>query len=70
METIILPSSSIFNTIHIALFQDITNAPELRVKIVSAATSTNEADRDQVNFAFVEPRLVSSVSIRVVALSR
>lgn len=44
------------------LFTDVKNGPEIRKKIVQAATcqgEEGEALRDAVNFAFVDARLVS-----------
>jgi len=44
------------------LFTDVKNGPEIRKKIVEAATcrgEEGEALRDAVNFAFVDARLVS-----------
>jgi len=46
----------------ICLFTDVKNGPEIRKKIVEAATcrgEEGEALRDAVNFAFVDARLVS-----------
>ena len=46
----------------ICLFIDVKNGPEIRKKIVEAATcqgEEGEALRDAVNFAFVDARLVS-----------
>ena len=46
----------------VCLFADIKNGPEIRKKIVGAATcqgEEGEALRDAVNFAFVDARLVS-----------
>ncbi|TFK64722.1 CGI-121-domain-containing protein [Pluteus cervinus] len=48
------------NTAHVALFHNLKNAAALRAQIRAAATSPDEADRDAVNFAFVEPRLITS----------
>ena len=46
----------------ICLFTDVKNGPEIRKKIIEAATGQGEegdALRDAVNFAFVDARLVS-----------
>ena len=46
----------------ICLFTDVKNGPEIRKKIVEAATSQGEEAeglRDAVNFAFIDARLVS-----------
>ena len=46
----------------ICLFTDVKNGPEIRKKIVEAATcqgEEGEALRDAVNFAFVDAKLVS-----------
>ena len=51
---------------HIALFTDVKNASELRKRIVAAASMVGEegeAERERVNFAFVEAKLVSSGSL-------
>ena len=57
-----LPSH--LSTVHIALFTSVTNAAELRARIVQAATQSGEEGeraREEVNFAFVDARLVSPV---------
>lgn len=46
----------------ICLFTDVKNGPEIRKKIIEAATcrgDEGEALRDAVNFAFVDGKLVS-----------
>ena len=46
----------------ICLFTDVKNGPEIRRKIIEAATcqgEEGEALRDAVNFAFVDAKLVS-----------
>lgn len=51
------------SSVHIALFTDVTNAAELRTRIVQAATQAGEEGeraRDAVSFAFVDARLVSN----------
>ncbi|KAI0269412.1 CGI-121-domain-containing protein, partial [Gloeopeniophorella convolvens] len=53
-----------FSTVHIALFKHVTNAAELRARIVRASTLEGEegdAEREAVNFGFVDARLVTSV---------
>ncbi|KAI5119627.1 hypothetical protein M0805_007891 [Coniferiporia weirii] len=50
-------------TVHIALFASVKNAAKLRARIVKASTAEGaegEAERDAVNFAFIEARLVTS----------
>ena len=47
--------------VHVALFTSVTNAAELRARIVKASTQEGdegEAAREAVNFAFVDARLV------------
>ena len=47
--------------VHIALFTSVQNAPELRRRIVNASTMSGkegDAERERVNFAFVDARLV------------
>lgn len=51
----------------ICLFTDVKNGPEIRNKIVEAATCNGEdgeALRDAVNFAFIDARLVSPSRLR------
>lgn len=53
------PNSS---TVHIALYNAVKNAGELRNRIIRASTlegPEGDAEREAVNFAFVEARLVS-----------
>jgi hypothetical protein len=47
--------------VHVALVADVTNAADVRAKIVRAATLDDQA-RDEVNFAFVDARLVCHYS--------
>jgi EKC/KEOPS complex subunit CGI121/TPRKB len=50
-------------TTHIALFRNVTNSAVLRKRVISASTLVGEAgdlEREQVNFAFIDARLVSS----------
>ena len=47
--------------VHIALFRNVLNSSDLRKRIIAAATLTGEegdAERERVNFAFVDARLV------------
>lgn len=49
-------------TTHIALFRDVKNAAALRKRIISASTMEGDAgelEREEVNFAFIDARLVS-----------
>ena len=51
----------------VCLYTDVKNGPEIRKKIVKAATFQGEegdALRDAVNFAFVDARLVSRSPLR------
>jgi EKC/KEOPS complex subunit CGI121/TPRKB len=51
------------STVHIALFTNVTNAAQVRARIVNAAGMTGQEGDDEraaVNFAFVEPRLVGA----------
>ena len=60
MEVYDYPQFSLQAAIY--LFTDVKNGPEIRKKIVEAATfqgEEGEALRDAVNFAFVDARLVS-----------
>lgn len=50
------------SAVNIALFVNVANAAELRARIVRAASIAGEAgdrEREAVNFAFVDARLVS-----------
>jgi EKC/KEOPS complex subunit CGI121/TPRKB len=56
------------STVHIALFSYVTNAAKLKARIVRASTSEGiegQVEREAVNFAFVDARLVCHV-IKVV----
>lgn len=62
------------NTVHIALFEDVSNAPAIRKRLIQAATTDGEeGDRlkAEVDFGFLEGRMVrvsccvSFVSFRV-----
>ncbi|KII96124.1 hypothetical protein PLICRDRAFT_96194 [Plicaturopsis crispa FD-325 SS-3] len=49
--------------VHVALFTDVTNASSLRQRIVNAATKPGvegDAERDALNFAFIDARLITS----------
>jgi len=51
------------STVHIALYTDVTNASLLRARIIKAATPPGvegDRERDAVNFAFVDARLITS----------
>lgn len=48
--------------VHIALFTDVKNAPELRSRLIKASTmegEEGEKEREAVNFAFVDAAPVS-----------
>ncbi|KXN90555.1 hypothetical protein AN958_04227 [Leucoagaricus sp. SymC.cos] len=48
---------------HVALFRNVKNAASLRKRIISAATMEGEAgelEREEVNFAFIDARLITS----------
>ncbi|KAF5322926.1 hypothetical protein D9619_001268 [Psilocybe cf. subviscida] len=49
--------------VHIALLRKVSNASALRARIIAAATAEGEfgeSEREAVNFAFVDPRLITS----------
>ncbi|KAF9013106.1 CGI-121-domain-containing protein [Cyathus striatus] len=51
------------STAHIALFKSVENAAHIRKRIIAASTMTGDegdAERTAVDFAFVDPRLVTS----------
>ncbi|KAL5530779.1 hypothetical protein ACEPAF_7037 [Sanghuangporus sanghuang] len=51
------------SSVHIALFTSVKNAAELRSRIVKAATTEGpegKVERETVNFAFIEAKLVTS----------
>ena len=59
METFIY--SHLDLKVHIALFRNVANSAEIRKRIIAAATLTGDegdAERERVNFAFVDARLV------------
>ncbi|KAF8263437.1 CGI-121-domain-containing protein [Lactarius quietus] len=62
MESFAYPHFS--SIAHVALFNGVANAAELRARIVRASTlegDEGDAEREAVNFAFVDARLVTSV---------
>ena len=78
MESFAYPHFS--STVHVALFVNVTNAAKLRARIVRASTlqgPEGEEEREAVNFAFVDARLVChnqyapswTLRLRVVALA-
>jgi EKC/KEOPS complex subunit CGI121/TPRKB len=59
MESFDYPQFS--STVHLALFNHVTNAAKLKARIVCASTSEGtegQIEREAVNFAFVNARLV------------
>ena len=59
METFAYPHFS--STVQVALFKHVTNAANLRARIVRASTlegGQGDVEREAVNFAFVDARLV------------
>jgi hypothetical protein len=59
MESFAYPHFS--SKAHVALFNCVTNAAELRARIVRASTlegDEGDAEREAVNFAFIDARLV------------
>ncbi|KAN0140165.1 Kinase binding protein CGI-121 domain containing protein [Lactarius tabidus] len=62
MESFAYPHFS--SKAHVALFNCVTNAAELRARIVRASTlegDEGDAEREAVNFAFIDARLITSV---------
>jgi EKC/KEOPS complex subunit CGI121/TPRKB len=60
MESLAYPHFS-SSAVHVALFVNVTNAAKLRSRIIRASTlqgAQGEAEREAVNFAFVDARLV------------
>lgn len=50
--------------VHVALYVDVKNAPQIRKRIIGAAVAhgeEGEQERQAVNFAFVNARLVGSI---------
>ena len=61
------------STVHIALYTAVMNASLLRARITKAATSQGiegDRERDAVNFAFVDARLVSPSTLDLVLGTR
>ena len=59
MESFAYPHFS--STVHVALFIHVTNAASLKARIVRASTlegTEGQMEREAVNFAFVDARLV------------
>ncbi len=59
MESFAYPHFS--SIAHVALFNCVTNAAELRARIVRASNlegNEGDAEREAVNFAFIDARLV------------
>ena len=59
MESFTYPHFS--STIHVALFVHVTNSAKLRARIIRASTLEGvegQTEREAVNFAFVDARLV------------
>ncbi|KAI0693469.1 kinase binding protein CGI-121-domain-containing protein [Cytidiella melzeri] len=51
-------------TVHIALFSNVKNAAQLRTRLIQAATMQGpegDVEREAVNFAFIDARLICSV---------
>ncbi|KAH9986800.1 kinase binding protein CGI-121-domain-containing protein [Russula vinacea] len=62
MESFAYPHFS--STVHVALFIHVTNAANLKARIVRASTlegTEGQVEREAVNFAFVDARLITSV---------
>ena len=63
METYRLPNfPPEFSTIHIALFRNVVNSPEVRQKLIRASImegAEGNRAKGEVDFGFVEGRLVS-----------
>ncbi|PCH41684.1 CGI-121-domain-containing protein [Wolfiporia cocos MD-104 SS10] len=50
--------------VHVALFTNVANAAQIRARIIKAATAAGpegELEREAVNFAFIDARLICSV---------
>lgn len=53
------------DTVHVALFTQLQNAAQLRKRLVAAATMPGQEgnnEREAVNFAFIDARLVSATA--------
>ncbi|ORY20579.1 kinase binding protein CGI-121-domain-containing protein [Naematelia encephala] len=66
METYTLSAfPSTYSTIHIALFRNVTNAPEIRKRLIRASTlegDLGDRARAEVDFGFIEASLVAPSS--------
>lgn len=67
MESYILPNfPREFSSIHLCLFQNVTNSASLRARLVEAATMEGEQGdqaRNEMDYGFVEASMVSSSSL-------
>ena len=48
-------------TVHVAVFHNVRNAPEIRKRLIAAATAQGpegDAARDQLDFGFIEGNMV------------
>ncbi|EIW81984.1 CGI-121-domain-containing protein [Coniophora puteana RWD-64-598 SS2] len=74
METIHQPQfPSDLTAVHVALFIDVFNAAALKARIVRAATLTGpegDAEREALNFAFVDASLITSALHLQTAISQ
>lgn len=68
MESYVLPHlPPNVRNVHIAYFENVANAPEIRARLVAAATAPGaegDAARASVDFGFVEASLVSHSAFR------
>ncbi|KAF7365449.1 Glucooligosaccharide oxidase [Mycena venus] len=66
MQSYQLPQfPSHFSSVHAALYTDVSDSDLLRKRLITASTaegSDGERERDAVNFAFIEARLITSVN--------
>jgi len=63
MDTLQFPQFDPPAKAHIALLRDVTNAAEVKTRIIAASTAegdNGDAEREAVNFAFIEASLVSA----------
>lgn len=59
------------SAVHVALFLDVSNAKDLRARIVNASTLAGDAggvERETVNFAFIDARLVSLLTAHILRI--
>jgi EKC/KEOPS complex subunit CGI121/TPRKB len=74
METYTVPQfPPLVNTIHIALFHNVTNAPAIRKRLIQAATTEGregERMRGEVDFAFLEGKMVRGSGLRPIIADR